>query len=210
MQENDAATNYGRGTTSGSSEGQEARPPTLTLTRHEHGRPPSRNPNQARARTRVNYREIVGTRDSREPAKTLARRVLDRNSRPFDRNERCGGLWSASPRLHLWSLLTVRSHALLGFFLDHYARHGVLLQTNAHVVLHEDFAPTTALVAAQKALSLRGVSHDVIPSVDARLLEQIKIARLNRAIRKLPENALVIFADGNTLRLTTSTVSARR
>ena len=131
-------------------------------------------------------------------------------ARPFDRNERCGGLWSASPRLHLWSLLTVRSHALLGFFLDHYARHGVLLQTNAHVVLHEDFAPTTALVAAQKALSLRGVSHDVIPSVDARLLEPIKIAQLNRAIRKLPEDALVIFADGNTLRLTTSTVSARR
>ena len=131
-------------------------------------------------------------------------------ARPFDRNERCGGLWSASPRLHLWSLLTVRSHALLGFFLDHYARHGVLLQTNAHVVLHEDFAPTTDLVAAQKALSLRGVSHDVIPSVDARLLEPIKIAQLNRAIRKLPEDALVIFADGNTLRLTTSTVSARR
>ena len=76
MQESDAATNYGRGTTSGSSEGQEARPPTLTLTRHEHGRPPSRNPNQARARARVNYREMVGTRDSREPAKTLARRVL--------------------------------------------------------------------------------------------------------------------------------------
>ena len=84
------------------------------------------------------------------------------------------------------------------------------MQTNAHVVLHEDFAPTTALVAAQKALSLRGVSHDVIPSVDARLLEPIKIAQLNRAIRKLPEDALVIFADGNTLRLTTSTVSARR
>lgn len=136
--------------------------------------------------------------------------IARHGARPFERNERCGGLWSASPRLHLWSLLTVRSHALLGFFLDHYARHGVLLQTNAHVVLHEDFAPATSLVAAQKVLSLRGVSHDVIPSVDARLLEPIKIAQLNRAIRKLPEDALVIFADGNTLRLTNSTVSSRR
>ena len=138
----------------------------------------------------------------------MARRVWP-SARPHDSNERCGGLWSASPRLHLWSLLTVRNHALLGFFLDHYARHGVLLQTNAHVVLHEDFAPTTALTAAQRVLRLRGVSHDVIPSVDARLLEPIKIAKLNRAIQKLSEDALVIFADGNTLRLTTSTVSAR-
>ena len=123
-------------------------------------------------------------------------------------NERCGGLWPASPRLHLWSLLTVRSHALLGFFLDHYARHGVLLQTNAHVILHEDFAPRTAMTAAQQVLRLRGVRDvDVVPSVDARLLEPIKLAKLNRAIQKLPEDALVIFADGNTLRLTPSTAS---
>tara|TARA_B100000795_G_C22734966_1_gene412946 strand:- start:581 stop:697 length:117 start_codon:yes stop_codon:yes gene_type:complete len=38
-------------------------------------------------------------------------------------------------------------------------------------------------------------------------LEPIKIAKLNRAIKRLSEDALVIFADGNTLRLTASTAS---
>ena len=127
---------------------------------------------------------------------------------PASRNSsRCGGLWHVSQRLHLWTLLTVRSWRLLGHFLDHYARHGVPLETNAHVVLHEDFAPATVVAAARQVLRVHGVRDvEVVPSVDARSLEPIKIRKLNMAIRRLAEGALLIFADGNAHAQTASNV----
>jgi hypothetical protein len=113
---------------------------------------------------------------------------------------RCGGLWPAAHRLHLWSLITVRSHALLPHFLDHYARHGVRLRSNAHIILHEDFAPgaATAMAAAQLALAAHGVEDvQVIRSSDSRRLEVSKIEKLNSAITRLPQDALLIYADGD-------------
>ena len=111
----------------------------------------------------------------------------------------CGNssLWAVSDRLHLWTLTTARSHAMLAHFLQHYASLGVRLASNAHVVVHEDFASAATLHAARRELSAAGV-QDVSwqPSVNSSALEGLKLERLNDFVRtSLTSASLLIFAD---------------
>ena len=111
----------------------------------------------------------------------------------------CGNssLWAVSDQLHLWTLTTARSHAMLAHFLQHYASLGVRLASNAHVVVHEDFASAATLHAARRELSAAGV-QDVSwqPSVNSSALEGLKLERLNDFVRTSLTNAsLLIFAD---------------
>ena len=111
----------------------------------------------------------------------------------------CGNssLWAVSDRLHLWTLMTARSHAMLAHFLQHYAALGVRLGSNAHVVVHEDFASAATLHAVRRELTAAGV-QDVSwqPSVNSSALEGLKLERLNEFMRTSLSNAsLLIFAD---------------
>ena len=111
----------------------------------------------------------------------------------------CGNssLWAVSDRLHPWTLMTARSHAMLAHFLQHYASLGVRLASNAHVVVHEDFASAATLHAVRRELSAAGV-QDVSwkPSVNTSVLEGVKLEQLNAFVRNSLTNAsLLIFAD---------------
>ena len=110
----------------------------------------------------------------------------------------CGNnsLWAVSDRLHLWTLMTARSHAMLAHFLQHYSALGVRA-SNAHVVVHEDFASATTLHVVRRELSSAGV-QDVSwqSSVNSSALEGLKLERLNDFIRtSLTDKSLLIFAD---------------
>ena len=111
----------------------------------------------------------------------------------------CGNssLWAVSDRLHLWTLMTARSHAMLAHFLQHYASLGVRMGSNAHVLVHEDFASAATLHAVRRELSAAGV-QDVSwqSSVNSSALEGLKLERLNDFVRTSLTNAsLLIFAD---------------
>lgn len=106
------------------------------------------------------------------------------------------GLLPLAPVLHLWSLMTVRSHAMIGHFLLHYARLGIRLSTNAHVVLHEDYADGDIVLAAKQACEAHGVLDvQVQPSLNTTYLEGQKLWRLNAFIRSLPKQSWLVFAD---------------
>jgi hypothetical protein len=110
------------------------------------------------------------------------------------------GLWPASDRLHLFTTVTARSHVMLGHFLVHYAAIGVRVTTNAHLLLHEDFASTPTLDAAKDVCEKHGVRDVVLqPGVNSTELEFVKLRRLNALIRRLPDDAWVIFADADEM-----------
>ena len=105
-----------------------------------------------------------------------------------------------SARLHLFSLATVRAATMLGHFLRHYAFQGVVLSTNAHLVLHEDFAPPRVVARAISVCADHGVADvSIQPSTNSTELEFFKLSRLNHLLAALPSDAWLIFSDVDEL-----------
>tara|TARA_B110001452_G_scaffold174535_2_gene146290 strand:- start:1874 stop:2830 length:957 start_codon:yes stop_codon:yes gene_type:complete len=108
------------------------------------------------------------------------------------------GLWPISDQLHLWTCATARSHVLLRHWLHHYQQQGVRA-ANAHVIVHEDFAPPHTVRSARHVLESAGVV-DVTwqPSVNSTVLELLKLKHINTFIREgLPPDGWLIFADAD-------------
>lgn len=116
----------------------------------------------------------------------------------IESNGNSSGLWLISDRLHLWTCATARSHVLLRHWLHHYQQQGVRA-ANAHVIVHEDFAPPHTLRSARHVLESAGVV-DITwqPGVNSTVLEKLKLKHINTFIREgLPPDGWLIFADAD-------------
>ena len=109
-------------------------------------------------------------------------------------------LWPLRTRVHLYTFASLDEHALLDYFLAHYASQGVLLESHAHVVLHTPTHDSSEEQLARRVLESHGVL-DVSAASFRNLtkLEEHKLGNLNRLINGLARDAYVIFANVDEL-----------